>query len=501
MESKVSNSNKREQAIKEPSEFSTNLETKMARRSTCFEKGTSENTGFKRTNNGRTSRKKTGSEIVLAQNTISCHTYSANVIFLSLQLILTASVSFRGSEQVLTLVNHAFGNPLERIPSWSSVRGWFLRIGYYKLMCPKEIADDWCWILDHTIQLGKTKCLLILGIRLSELPANKQALRHQDLVPIALIPVETSTGEIVHLQLKEACLKTGIPRVIISDYGSDLKAGIEKFCQENPSCIPLYDIKHKTACLLKADMEKDEQWLAFRKQAAQTRNQLQQTALSHLKAPNQRSKARYMNINILLKWAKNTLNVIENKDDFSEAERQQLPKLEWLKSYKDPLEGWDESLQVMMLTEQWVRKEGIGEGAYSNLTQYLAKKQPVLKHERAIQLKEKVTDFVHLQENLAQGEKRLPASSEVIESVFGKQKYIERDYVKEGFTSLIIGIGALVGTMTVETVKEAMIATPVKMVTDWCKNTLGETLQSKKIEAYSNKEKGTKVGSSLLIDT
>lgn len=368
-------------------------------------------------------------------------------------------------------------------------------------MCPKEIADDWCWILDHTIQLGKTKCLLILGIRLSELPANKQALRHQDLVPIALIPVETSTGEIVYLQLEETCLKTGIPRVIISDYGSDLKAGIGKFCQENPSCIPLYDIKHKTACLLKADMEKDEQWLAFRKQAAQTRNQLQQTALSHLKAPNQRSKARYMNVNILLKWAKNTLNVIEHKNDFSEAEQQQLPKLEWLKSYKEPLEAWDESLQVMILTEQWVREEGIGEGAYSNLTQHLTKKQPVLKHEKAIQLKKQVTDFVHLQENLAQGEKQLPASSEVIESVFGKQKYIERDYVKEGFTSLIVGIGALVGTLTVETVKEAMIATPVKVVTDWCKNTLGETLQSRKVEAYSNKEKGTKVGSSLLIDT
>jgi hypothetical protein len=410
-------------------------------------------------------------------------------------------VSFRGSEQVLTLVNDTFGKPLERIPSWSSVRFWFLRMGYYKLMCPKEIADDWCWILDHTIQLGKTKCLLILGIRLSELPTKKQALRHQDLVPIALIPVETSTGEIVHLQLEETCLKTGIPRVIISDYGSDLKAGIGTFCQENPSCIPLYDIKHKTACLLKADMEKDEQWLAFRKQAAQTRNQLQQTALSHLKAPNQRSKARYMNVNILIKWAKNTLNVIENKNDFSEAEQQQLPKLEWLKSYKDPLEAWDESLQVMMLTEQWVREEGIGEGAHSNLIQHLTKKLPVLKHEKAIQLKKQVTDFVHLQENQAQGEKRLPASSEVIESVFGKQKYIERDYAKEGFTSLIIGIGALVGTMTVETVKEAMIATPVKVVTDWCKNTLGETLQSRRIKVYSNKEKGTKTGSSLLVDS
>jgi hypothetical protein len=38
---------------------------------------------------------------------------------------------------------------------------------------------------------------------------------------------------------------------------------------------------------------------------------------------------------------------------------------------------------------------------------------------------------------------RLLGSSEVIESVFGKQKYLEREYAKEGFTSLILGIGGI----------------------------------------------------------
>ena len=87
---------------------------------------------------------------------------------------------------------------------------------------------------------------------------------------------------------------------------------------------------------------------------------------------------------------------------------------------------------------------------------------------------------------------RLLGSSEVIESVFGKQKYLERDYAKEGFTSLILGIGAFVGTLTVDSVKEALVATPVKMVVDWCKDVLGETLQSKKNIAYSDVRKGTK---------
>ena len=83
-------------------------------------------------------------------------------------------------------------------------------------------------------------------------------------------------------------------------------------------------------------------------------------------------------------------------------------------------------------------------------------------------------------------------SSEIIESVFGKQKYLERDYAKEGFTSLILGIGAFVGTLTVADVKEALVSTPVKKVLNWCKDELGETLQSKKNIAYSDVRKGTK---------
>ena len=87
---------------------------------------------------------------------------------------------------------------------------------------------------------------------------------------------------------------------------------------------------------------------------------------------------------------------------------------------------------------------------------------------------------------------RLLGSSEIIESVFGKQKYLERDYAKEGFTSLILAIGAFVGTLTVNDVKEALVSTPLKKVVKWCKDELGETLQSKKNIAYSDVTKGTK---------
>ena len=262
------------------------------------------------------------------------HSYSATTIFLMLQLVLNAAVSLRGSSKVLTIVNNVLGQPLARVPCWFSVRSWLLRIGYYKLTRPKTIADDWCWIIDHTIQLGKTKCLLILGIRLSELPKGR-SLQYQDLEPIDLLPVETSNGEVVWKQLEKTAAKTGFPRAIVSDAGSDLTSGIGQFCVKHPGCVSIYDIKHKTACLIKAELTKDEAWQAFIKQAAQTKKQLQQTALSHLRPPNQRSKARYMNIEILIRWGIETLKIMDSGKEFNEAEQLQLRKLEWLKNYRN----------------------------------------------------------------------------------------------------------------------------------------------------------------------
>jgi len=82
-------------------------------------------------------------------------------------------------------------------PSWFAGRLWLLRLGYYKLMRPKVQAEDWVWIIDHTVQLGDDKCLVILGVRLCDLPSTDGCIRHADVEPIELAPVKKSNGEVV----------------------------------------------------------------------------------------------------------------------------------------------------------------------------------------------------------------------------------------------------------------------------------------------------------------
>ena len=49
-----------------------------------------------------------------------------------------------------------------------------------------------------------------------------------------------SNGQIVYEQLEEAVEKTGVPRQILSDHGTDIKSGIERFCQvHKQTCFQL----------------------------------------------------------------------------------------------------------------------------------------------------------------------------------------------------------------------------------------------------------------------
>ena len=98
------------------------------------------------------------------------HVYSLGHIVLFVSLVLSASASFRCASRAIEIVFSLFQLQLPS-PSWSTGRLWLLRLGYYKLTRPKDRAEDWVWIVDHTVQLGREKCLIILGVRLCCLPS------------------------------------------------------------------------------------------------------------------------------------------------------------------------------------------------------------------------------------------------------------------------------------------------------------------------------------------
>jgi len=401
--------------------------------------------------------------------------------------VLSAAASLRCAshslEVVISFLQLGFPSP-----SWFCGRLWILRLGYYKLTRAKEKAEDWVWIVDHTVQVGSEKCLVILGIRLCCLPDDR-SLSHEDVEPIALLPVKQSNGEIVYQQLEEAIEKTGVPREIIADHGSDVKSGIDQFCQKHQQTCSVYDIKHKTAILLKDDFQEDTDWVEFTQLAAQTKRKVQQTSLAFLAAPNQRTKARYMNIDILVRWGCRVLTFLDKQKEkpSKEFDPQQIEeKLGWIFRFRDQLKEWEELLQVMTIAESTVRKQGISHGLAHELKKLLA---PAAHTERAKRARDQLIAFVAEQSLKARPDERLLGSSEVIESVFGKLKRLEQDQAKSGFTALILSIGAMVSTTTKEVIQKALQTVPTKQILIWCKEKLGQSVQANRRKALAPPEK------------
>ena len=94
--------------------------------------------------------------------------------------------------------------------------------------------------------------------------------------------------------------------------------GIERFRQAHPTTAWLYDIKHKTACLLKHALEGDASWQVFVEKVHRFKQQVSLTPLAALAPPQQRSKARYMNVDVLVDWAEESLLAVGSSEGDAE---------------------------------------------------------------------------------------------------------------------------------------------------------------------------------------
>src|SRR5262245_29633061 len=106
--------------------------------------------------------------------------YPLWLIVFHLRLVLEDRISLRAAARVVSLVGATFCPGLPPL-AWTTGRWWLLRLGLARLQQPKERADDWLYLTDFSVQIGKYKCLLVVGLRQAHLPAKGQCLRLQDL--------------------------------------------------------------------------------------------------------------------------------------------------------------------------------------------------------------------------------------------------------------------------------------------------------------------------------
>lgn len=412
---------------------------------------------------------------------------------LMMQGFLVAAGGQRCIAAVLRLVARWLPG-MPEVPCANTGRMWLLRLGLYELIREKPVAEDWVYLFDHTVQLGTLKALIIVGVRLSVWESQGRGpLRHEDLSVLDVTPMEHSSGEVVRGRLEAVAEKTGVPRQIVSDGGTDLAKAIDQFQEKHPQVARAYDIKHKTALLLKGQLEKDPRWTKFLQQVNQARARLMLSALAFLTPPALKTKARYMNLAPLVRWGCRTLAFLDHPHDLPDqpVDRHVLQeKLGWLAEYREALDGWSVLLTIAETAEGYVRQEGYHAGAAEQLGQRLSGRGI---NAAAQAMESAVLQFVAGQSAEAGQGEHLIGSTEVLESLIGRYKRLQGTDSQAGVTPLLLSVGAMVLELTAQTMGHALAAIRTCDVLQWCREHLGLTLQAQRRHAYAEQKPETKL--------
>ena len=394
-------------------------------------------------------------------------------------MVRTAGATLRSIPRLFQIFSG--DDPDAIIPSASGVRSWLLRLGLFALREPLPVATDWLFLIDHSVQIGTIKACVIVGIRQSQLPAPMRPLRAEDLHLLGLHPVEISNGEVVLEQLEQAAQRVGIPREITSDHGSDVKKGCELFAARHSETRLAYDTAHHGAIVLKKRLEAHPLWSSFNSRLGKVKAQLLQTSDAFLVSPSPRSKARFMNVASLLKWSRAILRLLDRGASGGCSSERAWERYGWLKDYRGAISEWSRWEATVRATVSFVRTQGLRLGGEWSLLATLrnrpqAERHQVLETELFNVLRESCSG---LRDNEV-----LIGSTEVLESLFGKWKTVERQESKSGMTSLLLSLGTLVGKWSPERMCQALLAIGVKHVKHWCDEHLPPSLQSQRRLAF-----------------
>lgn len=282
--------------------------------------------------------------------------------------------------------------------------------------------------------------------------------------------------------------RTGVPRVIVDDQGVDLTGGVQLFRERHPGTREVPDFKHKAACLLKKRLEKHPRWQELQRQTANTRCAIQQTELAFLVPPAPKPKSRYMNLAGQLQWAEHLLRILDAPppsvlERVTPARLQE--KLGWLKSLRHELGEWSEWQRLVDATAQFINQNGVYRGVLRDLKRHVRRTLPRFHQESSRTLAAELYAVVQHQSRQARPGERIPASTEVLESCFGKFKTLERQQSRGGFTTLLLSFGALLTNLKEQTVTAALKHSSTTSVLHWCRTQLGPTIFGQRKRAYA----------------
>lgn len=341
----------------------------------------------------------------------------------------------------------------------------------------QKIFGNWMILIDASIQIGEKKCLLIIGCRQNNL-ARGHPLALEDLEILGLRIVSSLNATVVTQLLNEVASTIGNIVSICSDRGSEMLRGIKDFQKNHPETRQINDTAHRIANLLESTLERSTKWKMFREQVTQSRRRMQNSLISGLLPPSPRAKARYMNVGDLIVWAADMLLLMDNPNSIPESNIEELKKYAgWLLNYREEVYYWNRIVSIGIKARDLVRVEDIHTHIVDAFEEAISS---IKMGPKEMQFANEIVVFLLEQSKGITAGERFLGSTEVLESLFGKIKYMEHEQTAFGFTSLVLAAIAHVGSTSNETIAKAITSVKLSDVDRWSKNEIGKSVQSQR---------------------
>lgn len=408
---------------------------------------------------------------------------------LCILLVLQAVVSFRSVPRILQLFDHQGYVKLGWVPHFTSVINWTLRWGLALLNQVKPVEQPWLAILDHSMDIGVKKVLVVLRVPLPALAGRGSAIRLADCECIGLQVTEHTDGETVCQALRSIFARAGDPVAILKDGGKDLNKGVRLWRERDgkKAVWVLEDIGHVMANALKAQYAKAACFQRFVSIIHQGSARLRQTTLAFLIPPKLRTKGRFQGISRLGEWAQRILSALAGQGRADE--HSALAKLRTAMSGLSGLRGFIERFAGTVLTVAEVleilKNHGLNQDTYRQCCQLAEQLPPRAKVKK--RLLSWLKRHLHIQCRLGISQTPLLVSSDIIESLFGTFKYVVARSPQAEMNRTTLVIPALCGQAEPLTIAQALAQTTHRDLQHWEQQHIPETLRQRRGEFFATK--------------
>jgi len=407
-------------------------------------------------------------------------------------LIVQAVVSFRSIPRILDLLRCGAGLGLNWTPHFTSVINWTLRLGLGLLRQVAPTDEPWLAIVDHSIDIGTKKALVVLRVSLKALSARGGAICLEDCVCVGLTISEKINGETVAADLLTLFAKSGNPVAIVRDGDATLQKGVRLWRDKQKEAVPIiYDIGHAAANVLRQEFETKKTYQRFIALTSHAASRLRQTDLAFLIPPKLRSKGRFQSIANIGQWAAKILEAHSVEGGIQPPTRAKLREvLPGFMALRGFVQRFASTTHTVARMLGILKNHGLNHASYELCAQLLAtlpKNSRVKKR-----LHSWLQSHLEIRKQLtAKGHPDLPlmVSSDVIESLFGKYKHILERSPQADMNRTALLIPALCGRLDKVAIAHALAQTRHDDLKIWEQKNIPYTVRKKRRAFFANLSK------------